>query len=448
VTVVPTAAAVAVESAFVAAMPLPEPISGLKPAVGPLVGKMPAAAAKFALCLTTALAVPTLPVQTNPVVAPPVTQTQGVGQALQVKDAPPSIEFSQPVVAPVVLEPDQPLVAGVALNAARSTQPVQQRASSKPTPQAPQQNVQQLAATVLPTVQIPAAVIEISPAPPATPDHKGEVPPPPAQPELHAAAPLPVTPAAAEDKSPPAIPVATSNTPEPTPQPLPSAEEHATPPPAQPTPPQPAAKSQPAVTPPPASSPPIAASPPAAAIADVPTPLPLVPVATAPVTPTHAAPSPAAQITPALVSLSSRPDGTSTLTMRLEPSELGQVRIAIERPQDAPPRVDITVERSETLTLLLHDQPQLQRALDQAGVPSEGRSVAFHLAAPAPSARPETQIFATPSGAPAYAGDDRRGPPREPLQQPQRQAGEPEADQSDAVLPPPIWLRAGLDITA
>ncbi len=134
--------------------------------------------------------------------------------------------------------------------------------------------------------------------------------------------------------------------------------------------------------------------------------------------------------------------------MRLEPPELGQVRIAIERPPDAPPRVDITVERSETLTLLLRDQPQLQRALDQAGVPSEGRSVAFHLATPEPSARPETSVFTPPSGAASYAGDDRRGPPREPMQ-PQRQQNESEAapDQPGPVSPP-IWLRAGLDITA
>ena len=98
-----------------------------------------------------------------------------------------------------------------------------------------------------------------------------------------------------------------------------------------------------------------------------------------------------------MVALSARPDGTSTLTLRLQPPELGQVHIAIERPQDAPPRVEITVERSETLTLLMRDQPQLQRALDQAGVPSEGRSVTFHLTASEPSARPETPVFATPA---------------------------------------------------
>jgi len=163
----------------------------------------------------------------------------------------------------------------------------------------------------------------------------------------------------------------------------------------------------------------------------------------------HPVASPTAQLAPAIVALSARPDGGTTLTMRLQPPELGQVHIAIERAQDAPARIDITVERSETLTLLLRDQPQLQRVLDQAGVPSEGRSVAFHLATPEPSARPETPVFATPTGAAAYAGDDRRGPPREPLQQQQPSSRDDAvADQRDPVPAPPIWLRAGLDITA
>jgi flagellar hook-length control protein FliK len=74
--------------------------------------------------------------------------------------------------------------------------------------------------------------------------------------------------------------------------------------------------------------------------------------------------SPVAQVAPALVSLGNTSDGTQHITMRLQPPELGQVQIRIERPADAPARVEITVERSETLTLLLRDQPQLQRALD------------------------------------------------------------------------------------
>ncbi len=77
---------------------------------------------------------------------------------------------------------------------------------------------------------------------------------------------------------------------------------------------------------------------------------------------------------PVLVSTAHGPDGAQRLTVRLDPPELGHVQIRIDRPTEAPARVEITVERAETLTLLLRDQPQLQRALDAAGVPAEGRS--------------------------------------------------------------------------
>ena len=111
------------------------------------------------------------------------------------------------------------------------------------------------------------------------------------------------------------------------------------------------------------------------------------PPAVVPATPTvpdsprpTVASSPAEQVAPVLVSMAHAPDGTQRLTLRLDPPELGHLQIRVERPPDAPAHVDITVEKPETLTLLLRDQPQLQRALDQAGVPPDGRSVTFHIA--------------------------------------------------------------------
>jgi hypothetical protein len=92
--------------------------------------------------------------------------------------------------------------------------------------------------------------------------------------------------------------------------------------------------------------------------------------------------SAAGQVAPALVHLAQTADGTQRLTLHLEPNSLGHVQIQIDRPQDAAPRVDITVQRPQTLDLLLRDQPQLQHALDQAGVPKEGRTLTFHLASP------------------------------------------------------------------
>jgi len=193
-------------------------------------------------------------------------------------------------------------------------------------------------------------------------------------------------------------------------------------------------------------------------------PMPPLPAATSVQTPTIPAsstgtphPTPAAQITPALVSMSHAPDGAQRLTMKLEPPELGQVHIRIDRPIDATPaRVEITVERPETLQLLLRDQPQLQRALDQAGVPAEGRSITFHVTTPEPAARTETAMAPMPAGSSAAMGGDlshsasrQGGRPMQPgtLTDASGVTDDNENFQAIAVTPT-RWLRAGLDITA
>jgi Flagellar hook-length control protein FliK len=174
-----------------------------------------------------------------------------------------------------------------------------------------------------------------------------------------------------------------------------------------------------------------------------PEPAPLSPA------PLHAA-SPAAQIAPALVQMGHASDGAQRLTLRLDPPELGHLQIRIERPPDAPARVEITVEKSETLTLLLRDQPQLQRALDQAGVPADGRSVTFHVAAPEASPPSETATAPAPSVASGgLSGDASHGAPWQDSQSGRQDASTPDAGETELT---PIalagWLRGGLDITA
>jgi flagellar hook-length control protein FliK len=168
-------------------------------------------------------------------------------------------------------------------------------------------------------------------------------------------------------------------------------------------------------------------------------------------TPPHAA-TPVEQITPALVSLGHAPDGAQRLTMRLQPPELGQVQIRIDRPTlDAPARVAITVERPETLTLLLRDQPQLQRALDQAGVPAEGRSVTFHVATPEPSTRTDTATAPQPAGwTSSMGGDLSHGASRQGGMSMQGDTAATEDSEEIEAIPgaPVSWQRAGLDITA
>ena len=72
--------------------------------------------------------------------------------------------------------------------------------------------------------------------------------------------------------------------------------------------------------------------------------------AAAAASPDTSAAAPAQQVSAALVSLAGTPGGGQRMTLRLEPAELGQVQIRIDRPTDAPAQVDISVQRPETLT--------------------------------------------------------------------------------------------------
>jgi flagellar hook-length control protein FliK len=171
--------------------------------------------------------------------------------------------------------------------------------------------------------------------------------------------------------------------------------------------------------------------------------------AAAPLPSPHAG-TPAAQVAPALVQMGHAPDGAQRLTVRLDPPELGHVQVRIDRPPEAPARVEITVEKAETLTLLLRDQPQLQRALDLAGVPAEGRSVTFHVALPEPTPRSEPATAPAPGvAAGGLSGDGWHGAPRNGGQPGRQHAGA--SDGPDPGFTPialPGWVRGGLDITA
>jgi hypothetical protein len=170
-----------------------------------------------------------------------------------------------------------------------------------------------------------------------------------------------------------------------------------------------------------------------------------VPAASA-VQPDAGAAAPAQQVSAALVSLAGAPGGGQRMTLRLEPAELGLVQIRIDRPQDAPAQVDISVQRPETLTLLLRDQPQLQRALDQAGVPADGRSVTLHVTAPDST----TSSSSVTAGAAASADLGQSGGHGAGTRSGGQGRSGDAADQDpdDTSTPLPRWLRAGLDITA
>jgi hypothetical protein len=117
-------------------------------------------------------------------------------------------------------------------------------------------------------------------------------------------------------------------------------------------------------------------------------PGPAVPAPAAPSAagPAPAAPAPAAQVAPALLSMARSPDGGQQMTLRLHPAELGMVQVDIDRGSAGGAAVRISVEKPDTMQALLRDQPQLHKALDDAGVPSTGRTVTFTLAPDAPLA--------------------------------------------------------------
>lgn len=139
------------------------------------------------------------------------------------------------------------------------------------------------------------------------------------------------------------------------------------------------------------------ASPPAPRI-DLPSvPAPPIPAASRtvlqhiPDPPRPAAAPPVEQVGPVLASFtasSALPGAPRQLVIRLDPAELGRVQLRIERTPGGPARVELLVERPETLLLLLRDQPQLHRALDLAGVPATDRTLQFQLAQPEPHRSP------------------------------------------------------------
>jgi flagellar hook-length control protein FliK len=178
----------------------------------------------------------------------------------------------------------------------------------------------------------------------------------------------------------------------------------------------------------------------AAAISAAPAPLattaaaPPVAQTTTPA-PAPASTAPAAQIAPTLISVAQSASGTQHLTIRLDPPELGTVQIRVEHPTDAPVQVEINVQRPETLTLLMRDQPHLQHALDQAGVPAEGRTLSFQL---------DPQDQRGTAGDPG-SGHGRRAPtPHSAAQQMQAEQDDPSGPTAGTMR----WSRVALDITA
>jgi len=122
--------------------------------------------------------------------------------------------------------------------------------------------------------------------------------------------------------------------------------------------------------------------------------------------------------------------GLRHVSVQLNPEELGHVQVHIDRAPDGSAAVLVVVERPETLRLLIQDQAQLHRALDQAGLPQDGRSLNLSLGSPG-NGNSDAGAGAPGQG---FGSQPERRPARNPAQ--------------TAAIAHAAWHRAGIDITA
>ena len=76
--------------------------------------------------------------------------------------------------------------------------------------------------------------------------------------------------------------------------------------------------------------------------------------------------------------------GKNRFEIRLDPPELGRIDVRLEIDNDGHVKSRLIVERSETLDMLRRDAPQLERALQQAGLKTADNALEFSLRQHAP----------------------------------------------------------------
>jgi flagellar hook-length control protein FliK len=71
--------------------------------------------------------------------------------------------------------------------------------------------------------------------------------------------------------------------------------------------------------------------------------------------------------------------GKSRFEIRLDPADLGRIDVRIDIDRNGQVTSHLTVEKPETLSMLRQDAPQLQRALDDAGLKTGNGGLQFSL---------------------------------------------------------------------
>jgi hypothetical protein len=138
------------------------------------------------------------------------------------------------------------------------------------------------------------------------------------------------------------------------------------------------------------------------------------PASAAPPVPRAAPTPPAQQLAPVLITLATGAAGTpERLTLTLDPQELGRIEVEVAREGERRVAIAVLAERPETLHLLMRDAAILDRALAQAGVGAEGRSLAFDLGSGSNGRQPRGNDTGTPAARTPPQPEPAR--PRDPL---------------------------------
>lgn len=83
--------------------------------------------------------------------------------------------------------------------------------------------------------------------------------------------------------------------------------------------------------------------------------------------------------------------GKTSFDIRLDPAELGRIDVRLEVDKHGNVTSHLTVEKPETLTMLRQDAPQLQRALEQAGLKTNDSGLQFSLRDQSPQQQQQQQ---------------------------------------------------------
>jgi hypothetical protein len=125
----------------------------------------------------------------------------------------------------------------------------------------------------------------------------------------------------------------------------------------------------------------------------------------APSTPSAAAPVPLAEV--AVTIAIQAQSGKNRFEIRLDPPELGRIDVQLNVDSHGTVSSRLVVERPDTLSLLVRDAPQLQRALQDAGLSTAG-GMEFSLAGHGfanHNAFAQQNEFAIPRASASTAGD-------------------------------------------